>query len=100
MHRGLGQESPGGMADREDHRLLVPGGERTSQDFAISGDPVVRRTQLHLYAKVLVNQRVQLHPVHARQESRSLGARDHPGRGVVRNLAEPLNAVPEIAKNT
>src|SRR2546430_885596 len=50
--------------------LLVPGGERTSQYLAIYGDPVVRRIQLHLHAKVLVNQRVQLHPVHTCQESR------------------------------
>jgi hypothetical protein len=59
----------------------------------------VRRTPRHLHAKVLVDQRVQLHPVHARQESRYVGARDHTGFGVLRDLSPPRNAVTERAKN-
>lgn len=99
LHGGVSQEGPGGMTDRKDYGLLVPRGQRPSQDLPIYGDPGVRCPPLHLHAKMLVDQRVQLHPVHARQESREVGARDHPGRRVLRDLAQPLNPVTKRAKD-
>jgi len=99
LHWGVGQEGPGGMTDREDHGLLVPRGPRPSQHLPIYGDPVVRRTPLHLHAKMLVDQCVQLYPIHACQESWSVGTRDHAGIRGVRHLPQPLNAVPERAKD-
>jgi len=87
------------MTDREDHGLLVPRGQRPSQHLPIYGDPIVMRTQLHLHAKMPVAQCVQLHPVHACQESWYVGTRYHAGVRGVRHLPQPLNAVTEIAKD-
>jgi len=87
------------MTDREDHGLLVPRGQRPSQHLPIYGDPIVMRTQLHLHAKMPVDQCVQLHPVHACQESWEVGTRYHAGVRGVRHLPQPLNAVTEIAKD-
>jgi hypothetical protein len=57
------------------------------------------RTQLHLHAKLLCAQRVQLRPVHARQQSWEVGTRYHPGVRVMRHLPQPLNAVTARAKD-
>ena len=59
----------------------------------------MRRLPRHRHAKVLVEQRVQRHPGHARQESRSVGARDHTGFGGWRDLSQPRKAVTERAKD-
>jgi len=59
----------------------------------------VMRTQRHLHAKMLCDQRVQLRPVQARQQSWSVSTRYHPGVRGMRHLPQPLHAVTERAKD-